>query len=460
MADPIKIFISYSHQDADACARIDDAFAKQGNFDVWYDKGLVPGEVYRRKIAGVIREADCFIILLSNASVTSEWVLDEVEYAKKLRKKIIPIWIENVDIPDDLDMILQRYHSLFWHLRSSDSQFERSLMMLFEHEEEQPHGQALVGFGNQFSEMVNRKMKELLDKEKQLAYDECYTPENAVILGEAYLYGGPCSVDLEKARHYFRVAEYFGNRDGEFYILQMEMAKQIKETWDDPDEAVSGPIIEKIRQLADEGSIPAKLYMANLFWYGRYGCPKDYQKSAALYEECAKAGNARAQFVMSSNYYYGDGVEQDYELAKMYANLALEQRYLYAWRRWGKFYRDGLAVKQDFAKARVCYENGAKMGDFNCYNKVGDMLYHGWGCPVDLEESVKYFREGEKAPAFGQSYCLQRAKMALGRAYENGEGVEKDLSAAAEKYLEGYQVGSIECRDAYLRCSRQENGTD
>ena len=460
MADPIKIFISYSHQDADACARIDDAFAKQGNFDVWYDKGLVPGEVYRRKIAGVIREADCFIILLSNASVTSEWVLDEVEYAKKLRKKIIPIWIENVDIPDDLDMILQRYHSLFWHLRSSDSQFERSLMMLFEHEEEQPHGQALVGFGNQFSEMVNRKMKELLDKEKQLAYDECYTPENAVILGEAYLYGGPCSVDLEKARHYFRVAEYFGNRDGEFYILQMEMAKQIKETWDDPDEAVSGPIIEKIRQLADEGSIPAKLYMANLFWYGRYGCPKDYQKSAALYEECAKAGNARAQFVMSSNYYYGDGVEQDYELAKMYANLALEQRYLYAWRRWGKFYRDGLAVKQDFAKARECYENGAKMGDFNCYNKVGDMLYHGWGCPVDLEESVRYFREGEKAPAFGQSYCLQRAKMALGRAYENGEGVEKDISAAAEKYLEGYQVGSIECRDAYLRCSRQENGTD
>ncbi|MBR0351687.1 MAG: toll/interleukin-1 receptor domain-containing protein [Oscillospiraceae bacterium] len=460
MADPIKIFISYSHQDADACARIDDAFAKQGNFDVWYDKGLVPGEVYRRKIAGVIREADCFIILLSNSSVTSEWVLDEVEYAKKLRKKIIPIWIENVDIPDDLDMILQRYHSLFWHLRSSDSQFERSLMMLFEQEEEQPHGQALVGFGNQFSEMVNRKMKELLDKEKQLAYDECYTPENAVILGEAYLYGGPCSVDLEKARHYFRVAEYFGNRDGEFYVLQMEMAKQIKETWDDPDEAVSGPIIEKIRQLADEGSIPAKLYMANLFWYGCYGCPKDYRKSAALYEECAKAGNARAQFVMSSNYYYGDGVEQDYELAKMYANLALEQRYLYAWRRWGKFYRDGLAVKQDFAKARECYENGAKMGDFNCYNKVGDMLYHGWGCPVDLEESVKYFREGEKAPAFGQSYCLQRAKMALGRAYENGEGVEKDLSAAAEKYLEGYQVGSIECRDAYLRCSRQENRTD
>ena len=455
MSEPIKVFISYSHQDADACARIDDAFAKQGNFDVWYDKGLVPGEVYRRKIAGVIREADCFIILISNSSITSEWVIDEVEYAKKLRKKIIPIFIENVDIPDDLDMILQRYHSLFWHLRSNDAQFEHSLMTLFDNGETQPHGQAMVGFGNQFSESVNRQMKELLDKEKQLQYDVCYSPENAVILGTAYLYGGPCSVDLGKARHYFRAAEYNGSKDGEFYLLQMKMSEQIKQTWDDPDEEFRTPILERINQLADEGSVPAKLYLANLYWYGRYGMPKDMKKSAALYEECARAGNARAQFVMSANYYSGDGVKKDYELAKMYANLALEQRYIYAWRRWGKFYRDGLAVPQDYSKARECYENGAKVGDFNCYNKIGDMLWHGWGCDEDKAEAVRYFREGEKAPAFGQAYSLQRSKMALGRAYERGEGVEKDLAEAAQKYLDGYENGSIECRDAYLRCSRQ-----
>ena len=29
------------------------------------------------------------------------------------------------------------------------------------------------------------------------------------------------------------------------------------------------------------------------------------------------------------------------------------------------------------------------------------------------------------------------------------------LDDAAEKYLEGYQAGSLECRDLYLRCSRQ-----
>ncbi|MBQ3276101.1 MAG: toll/interleukin-1 receptor domain-containing protein [Oscillospiraceae bacterium] len=455
MGDPRKIFISYSHRDAEACTKIDSLLEKQEGFSVWYDKGLIPGEVYRRKIAEVIRDSGYFIILLSNNSVNSDWVLDEVEYAKKLRKRILPIWIENVEIPDDLDMILQRYHSLFWHLRSSDIQFERSLLSMFDLESGAPQGQALVGFGNQFSEAVNKKMKDLLAKEKRLQFKECYSPENAVILGSAYLYGGPCAVNRQKARHYFRTAEYFSSRDGEFYLLQMELADQIKEAWDDPDEETCRPHIERITQLAEDGSVPAKLYMGNLYWYGRLGCPKDTQRSAALYEECAKAGNARAQYLMSSNYYHGDGVDRDYELAKMYANLALEQKHIYAWRRWGKFFRDGLAVPQDFKTAREFYENGAKMGDYNCFNKIGDMLYHGWGGPVDYAEAVRYFREGEKAPAFGQSYCLQRAKMALGRAYERGEGVERDLSAAAEKYLEGYYCGSLECRDAYLRCSQQ-----
>ena len=459
MAENKTIFISYSHRDRGICDRIDALLEKRKDFTVWYDKGLVPGEVYRRRIAEVIRSSDYFIILLSKTSVASDWVIDEVEYAKKLRKRILPIWLENVDIPDDLDMILQRYHSLFWHLRASDEQFEESLQSMFDPVKEKPVGHALVGYGNEFSEKVNLEMKNLLAKENQYRYSELYTPEKACLIGAAYLSGGPVDVDREKARHYFRAAEYFGSADGKFYLLRMTLEDQIRQLWDDPDETFCQPIVDEIRQLADGGSIPAKLYMGNLYWYGRFGIAADKIRSAALYEECARLGNARAQFLMSSNYYYGDGVTQDYELAKMFANLALEQKYIYGWRRWGKFYRDGRAVEQDFAKSRECYEKGAEIGDYNCYNKIGDMLYHGWGCDVDYAGAVEYFQKGENAPFFGQKYGLQRAKFALGRAYELGRGVEQDLSAAAQKYLEGYEAGSIECRDKYLSISEQlQNG--
>ena len=45
MEDNKKIFISYSHRDRDVCSQINDVLERQNGFDVWYDKGLVPGEV-------------------------------------------------------------------------------------------------------------------------------------------------------------------------------------------------------------------------------------------------------------------------------------------------------------------------------------------------------------------------------------------------------------------------------
>ena len=458
MKEEVKnIFISYSHKDSEICSKISSILDKRSDNNVWYDNGLVGGQNYRRKIAEVIRDSGYFVILLSESSIHSDWVLDEVEYAKKLRKKILPIWIEDVELPDDLDMILQRYHSLFWYLRTSDSQFEKSLNSVFEIGEEPKQKQVQEGFGNQFSESVNQKMKVLLTRESQEKYSECYSPENAVLLGAAYLYGGTWDTDREKAHHYFRTAMYSGSIDAEAYLLRMKLKDRETDTWDVPEEEFCQPIIARMKELAEQGSVPAKLYMGNFYWSSLYGCPHDLEKSAALYEECARMGNARAQYIMASNYYYGDGVPKDYELAKMYANLALEQKFIYAWRRWGKFYRDGRCVQQDYKKARFYYEKGAKMGDYNCYNKIADMYYHGWGCDVDYEASFRYFQKGEKAPASSQNYSIKRAKMALGRCYENGQGVEKNLEEAVQKYQEGYRHGSFSCKMAYLRCSSQLN---
>lgn len=332
-----KVFISYSHRDRAVCNQIAASIEKAEALSVWYDKGLIPGEDYRKRIASVIAASDYFIVLLSESSVCSEWVLDEVEYAKKLRKKILPIWIEKVQLPDNLDMILQRYHSLFWHLRTSDSQFEADLFTSLLLKAEKEEGKSLVGNGNEYSEEENRQMRELLQKENQECYSICYAPENACLLGKAYRSGGPCAVDRDLSKHYFRIAEYFGNLDGTFYLLEMELEDEAENTWDEPEEAFSAPIIDKITALAEAGSIPAKLFLGNMYWYGKYGYPTDLQKSAALYESCARAGNARAQYVMAANYYFGDGVPQNYTLAKMYANLAIEQRYIKGWRRWGKF---------------------------------------------------------------------------------------------------------------------------
>ncbi len=452
--DKTLIFISYSHHDRPDCEAV-ASLMRSPSREVWYDKGLIPGEVYRKKIAETIRNADYFAVLLSKESVKSEWVMDEVEYARAQRKRILPIYIGDTELPDDLAMILQRYHCLFWHLRASDRQFAESLELVFGGGKKAVPAdpdRVIPGF-IEFSREENDKMRRMLELESRGVYSQCYTAQGACLLGKAYLYGSGCEEDRAKARFYFRIARYRGSPDGSAYLLQTRLEDQEAEIWDEPDEAFCAPIVAELRSLAESGSEAAMMLYAHDLWHGRYGCPRDMVQSARLYEVCAKNGNARAQYIMSSNYYLGEGVEKDYDLAVMYANLALEQGYAKGWRRWGKFYRDGLAVPRDYRKAREYYEKGARAGDYNCYNKIGDMLYFGWGFDVDCEKAFEYYLKGEQAPESGQKYALWKAKQALGRCYETGSGTEKSLETAAEKYLEGYRLGGEECREDYTRCA-------
>ena len=448
----IIFFISYSHNDRPVCESIAALFEGPAH-DVWYDKGLLPGEIYRNKITDKIQDSDFFIVLLSGASTHSEWVIDEIEFAKKKHKRILPIFIEEITLPDDLDMILGRYHSLFWYLRDSDEQFEEDLERIFVKQPQrkdsaQPQPENTF---SEFSEAEVAEMRGMLEYEKHEAYAKCYTAEGAYLLGKAYLYGCSCVMDRKKARFFFRIAQYFGNPDGKAYLLLMSLEDQENATWDDPDEEFCTPVIEELRALSDQGSEAAMMLYANILWHGKYGCQRDLEKSAALYEACAKNGNARAQYTMASNYYLGEGVPKDYDLAIMFAQLAHEQNYKKSWRIFGKFYRDGLVVPQDYEKSRECYEKGAQIGDLNCYNNLGDMYYYGIGCEKDYEKAYSLYLQGEKSPEEGQKHGLRKAKLALGRCLELGHGTDQNLEAAVEKYREGYRLGSNECKQNYLR---------
>ena len=81
------------------------------------------------------------------------------------------------------------------------------------------------------------------------------------------------------------------------------------------------------------------------------------------------------------------------------------------------------------------------------------MYYYGMGRDVDYNAAFQFYLKGEQAPEKGQKYGRWKAKQALGRCFEFGHGTDKDLDAAAEKYLEGYHLGSEECKSDYLRCS-------
>jgi TIR domain len=94
MAD---IFISYKSERRPAAEHFAEVLRRHG-FTVWFDYDLVKGRDFARQIDAEIRRAKALIVLWCNRSVTSEWVLEEAQLAKRLGI-LIPVKIESCELP-------------------------------------------------------------------------------------------------------------------------------------------------------------------------------------------------------------------------------------------------------------------------------------------------------------------------------------------------------------------------
>jgi hypothetical protein len=103
------IFFSYSRQDADAFALRLANDLRAAGAKVWIDQLDIPfGKKWDREIEKALNAATHVLFIASERSVTSENVLNEVQYAIDEGKQIIPIKIDNCRIP----FTLRRYQYL------------------------------------------------------------------------------------------------------------------------------------------------------------------------------------------------------------------------------------------------------------------------------------------------------------------------------------------------------------
>jgi len=104
----LEVFISYSRADSDLARRLNEALTSLGKL-TWFDQeNIASGEDFRREIYQGIEISDNFVFIISPKSINSPYCSDEVEYAKKLNKRIITILHQKVaakDLPPALASI-------------------------------------------------------------------------------------------------------------------------------------------------------------------------------------------------------------------------------------------------------------------------------------------------------------------------------------------------------------------
>ena len=93
-----KIFISHSQKDSDFALKLGkDLRAAWAN--VWIDEvNIKKGERWDRAIQRALADCDSLIVILSNAAMDSENVIDEINFFISKEKQILPVLYEDCEI--------------------------------------------------------------------------------------------------------------------------------------------------------------------------------------------------------------------------------------------------------------------------------------------------------------------------------------------------------------------------
>lgn len=112
MSEKEEVFISYSSRDRDA-VRAFVSHLRGAGVTVWMDESGIDGAAYwSKEIVSAIENCKAGILMVSGTSVASDNVGREVHLLYKKGKKILPLYLEDVEIPPEMEYELARIQHL------------------------------------------------------------------------------------------------------------------------------------------------------------------------------------------------------------------------------------------------------------------------------------------------------------------------------------------------------------
>ena len=213
------------------------------------------------------------------------------------------------------------------------------------------------------------------------------------------------------------------------------------------------PKIKWYLKAAEQGYTPAMVELAMCSSYMGSANKPAFQ----WYREAAELGDATAQFALGKCYEDGDGVVQNLTKAIEWYRKAAEQGNGKAQFALGLCY-EGDRVEQNLAEAVKWYQKTAENEDTG--GEASEAMYHlalcyenGKGVEKDLTKAFKLYKRSVESVYFTADFWKDVAYH-LARCYENGIGVEKDLTKAIEWYRRAAERGSHEAKDALKRLGK------
>jgi len=121
-----RAFISYSRINKEFATKLTKGLRSAG-YPVWFDQLDIPtGARWDDEVEKALRECNIFMVILTPASITSENVKDEIGYAIDRGKRILPVLLEDCDVP----LRLRRFQYVDFTTKSFEEGFESAKELL------------------------------------------------------------------------------------------------------------------------------------------------------------------------------------------------------------------------------------------------------------------------------------------------------------------------------------------
>lgn len=119
------VFVCYSHHDK-KLVNTDILFAQQNGVNLWFDQKIAAGSAWRAEIASAIKRSQKFLFFISNSSLQSSHCLRELDFALNNNVDIIPIYLDTIDLPEELQLSLNRIQAIY---RNSEIDYAERLLV-------------------------------------------------------------------------------------------------------------------------------------------------------------------------------------------------------------------------------------------------------------------------------------------------------------------------------------------
>ena len=193
----------------------------------------------------------------------------------------------------------------------------------------------------------------------------------------------------------------------------------------------------------EEGARKAKLILGHLYYNGRGKVARDYEKAREFYELALEEEFTEANFYLGEIHAEGRGVERDFQRAALYYRASARRGHAEAAFRLGMMFKEGRNVALNYDVAAYWLQAAAWQQHNLAYYHFSEMLEFGWGVAKNEKAAYEAYQSLLKQKStplarLGKARCELFGKGGAPRRFSSIAGSLKRLLATDEASASAY----------------------